>query len=61
MQSGVGAKNTFQTDNHNLSVVWRENGMISWMVENLILRKTNVALKYIKTLIRPHTEYCTHA
>ena len=37
------------------------NGVIGWMVINLISKEANVVLKIYKTLRRPHTEYCTQA
>ena len=48
---GVGFDNTFKADNHILFIVLGANGMIGWIVWNIILREANV-LKIYKTLMR---------
>ena len=43
----VGLVDTFQVENHILSLILRINGMIGCMVRNFISREANDALKYI--------------
>ena len=50
----IGFYDTFKTENHILSMESRANGMISWIVKNLMS-------KGAKTRIRPHVDYCTQA
>ena len=51
---GFGFDDTFKSDTHILSVVSKANGMIRWMVRNVISREANAVLKIYKTLIRLH-------
>ena len=51
--------NIFKADNNILFIVLRANGMLGWLVRNIISRETNVVLKIYLTLIRPHIEYST--
>ena len=37
----------------------KANKMISWVIRNLVSRDKNVMLNIYKTIIRPHSEYCT--
>ena len=46
----VGFNDTFKSDNSILSIVPKANGMITWMVRNIISREANVILKIYKTL-----------
>ena len=50
---GVVFNDTFKADNHILFIV--SNGMIAWMVRNVISKVADV-LKIYKTLIRSHME-----
>ena len=51
MQTRVGLDDTFKVGNYILSIISRSNGMISWMVINIISSKVNVALKMYKIQI----------
>ena len=54
----VGFNDILKVDNPILSILSRANGMIDWMVNDIISKEVYAVLKISKAK-RPHVEYST--